>query len=46
MGASILGQEPAREIAHAFITARYTAEERHARRLNKVKAIEAKYIKQ
>jgi len=46
MGARILGQEPAREIAHAFITARYTAEERHARRLNKVKAIEAKYTKQ
>ena len=45
MGARILGQEPAREIAQAFVSARYTAEERHARRLAKVIAIEATYTK-
>ncbi|MBQ27929.1 MAG: ribose 5-phosphate isomerase B [Nitrospiraceae bacterium] len=45
MGARILGQEPAREIAQAFASAQYTAEKRHARRLDKVKAIEAKYTK-
>ncbi len=45
MGARILGQEPAREIAAAFVSALFTAEERHARRLEKVNAIEAKYTK-
>jgi len=45
MGARILGQEPAREIAQAFASAQYTAENRHARRLDKVKEIEAKYTK-
>ncbi len=45
MGARIIGQEPAREIAQAFVSARYTAEERHARRVDKVKAIEAKHTK-
>ncbi len=44
MGARILGPEPAREIALAFVATQYTAEERHARRLGKVMAIEAKYI--
>ncbi len=45
LGARIVGQEVARECVTAFLAARFTGEERHARRLGKVKAIEAKYLK-
>jgi ribose 5-phosphate isomerase B len=45
LGARIIGQEVAREIVRAFIGARFTGEERHTRRLNKVKAIEAKFLR-
>ncbi|MEQ9460315.1 MAG: ribose 5-phosphate isomerase B [Phycisphaeraceae bacterium] len=41
LGARIIGIEPAREIVKAFASARFTAEERHRRRLEKVLAIEA-----
>ena len=41
MGARIVGIEIAREVLEAFLNARFTEEERHVRRLNKVKAIEA-----
>jgi ribose 5-phosphate isomerase B len=41
MGARIVGPEVARELATAFLSARFTGEERHRRRLNKVLAIEA-----
>lgn len=40
IGARIVGSELAIEIIHAFLQARYTAEERHARRLAKVLALE------
>ncbi len=40
LGARIVGIELAREIATAFLNARFTGEERHQRRLNKVKAME------
>jgi len=43
MGARIIGVELARELVRAFLGARYTAEERHARRLGKVLAIEQRY---
>ena len=45
LGARIVGEEVAREIVRAFLAARYTGAERHARRLGKVKAIEAKFLK-
>jgi ribose 5-phosphate isomerase RpiB len=35
----------AREIVDAFMQARYSAEARHARRLEKVRAIEARFLK-
>jgi len=46
LGSRILGQEAAREIVLAFLAARYTGEERHARRLSKVLAIERRYFKE
>lgn len=45
LGARIIGQEVAREIVQAFLTAHYTGEERHARRLQKVQAIEREFLK-
>ena len=45
LGARIIGQEVAREIVQTFLTARYTAEERHARRLQKVQEIEREFLK-
>ena len=41
LGARIVGIELAREIISAFLGARFSAEERHVRRLAKVKAMEA-----
>ena len=41
LGARIVGLELARELVAAFISARFTGEERHQRRLGKVKAMEA-----
>ena len=41
IGSRIVGMELARELLDAFLNARYSAEERHERRLNKVKAMEA-----
>ena len=41
MGARVIGVEPAKELVAAFLGANFTGEERHVRRLNKVKAIEA-----
>jgi ribose 5-phosphate isomerase B len=43
LGARIIGPELALELVRAFAAARYTGEERHARRLGKVKAIEERY---
>jgi ribose 5-phosphate isomerase B len=36
LGSRIVGSEVARELVKAFITAKYTGEERHQRRLDKV----------
>ena len=41
LGSRVIGVAPALEIARAFLTARFTNEERHARRLRKVLDIEA-----
>jgi len=41
LGARIIGPELAPELVRAFLHARFSGEERHVRRLNKIKAIEA-----
>jgi RpiB/LacA/LacB family sugar-phosphate isomerase len=43
MGSRIIGSELARELVRAFLGAKYTAEERHQRRLKKVLEIEKRY---
>jgi len=43
LGGRIVGGALAQDMVRAYIDAKYTNEERHARRLAKVKAIEAKY---
>ena len=40
LGARVIGLELARELVRAFLGARFTQEERHQRRLGKIKAIE------
>jgi len=45
LGARIIGSQTAYEAIDAFIGARFSQESRHVRRLEKVKAIEAKYLK-
>jgi ribose 5-phosphate isomerase B len=45
LGARVIGIAPALEIARSFLNAKFSNEERHARRLKKVLAIEAKEIK-
>jgi len=45
LGARIIGLEPAREIVRAFASAQFTREARHVRRLEKVLAIEARFMK-
>ena len=40
MGSRIIGSETARDIAEAFLSATFSNEERHVRRLQKVKGIE------
>ena len=41
LGARILGIEPAREIVAAFLRAQFSTEERHQRRVGKVRRIES-----
>lgn len=43
LGARVVGAAPALEAVNAFLHARFTGEERHVRRLQKVAAIETKY---
>ena len=42
LGARVIGPAMAQELVSAFAGARFTKEERHVRRLNKVKALEAR----
>jgi ribose 5-phosphate isomerase B len=44
LGARVIGPALAEELVRAFAGAKFTNEERHLRRLNKVKAIEARGI--
>ena len=41
MGSRVIGIETARDLVRAFLGAKFTGEERHVRRLEKVKAVEA-----
>ena len=43
MGSRVIGVALAQDLVKAFLGAKFTNEERHARRLGKVKALEAKY---
>lgn len=43
LGSRIIGVALAADLVKAFLDAKFTKEERHVRRLGKVKAIEAKY---
>ena len=44
IGARVIGPELAREIIKAFLSAKYTPSDRHARRLAKVEEIERKAL--
>ena len=44
LGARIIGIELAKDLMTAFLTARFTGEERHHRRLNKVAAMERRAL--
>lgn len=43
LGSRIVGDALAHELVGAFVRARFTGEERHARRLAKIKALETRY---
>src|SRR5438045_8112546 len=43
IGARVVGVELARELVRAFVGARFSGEERHRRRLEKIKTLEARY---
>jgi ribose 5-phosphate isomerase B len=43
LGARVIGIKLAEDLVRAFLNANFTKEERHVRRLNKVKALEAKF---
>ena len=43
LGARVIGIELARELVNNFLAARFTGEERHRRRLEKIKALERRY---
>jgi RpiB/LacA/LacB family sugar-phosphate isomerase len=45
LGSRVIGQELAAELARTFLKARFTGEERHIRRLEKVKELEREYCK-
>ena len=44
IGARVVGPELAHEVVRAFLKAQYSGEERHERRLQKVKALEHRYM--
>jgi RpiB/LacA/LacB family sugar-phosphate isomerase len=44
LGARVVGVALSQELVSAFVGAKFTNEERHVRRLNKVRAIESSYL--
>ena len=45
LGARVIGAELARDLVDRFLAARFTGEERHRRRVEKIKALERRYSK-
>jgi RpiB/LacA/LacB family sugar-phosphate isomerase len=45
LGQRIIGTELAREVVRAFAAARFSGEDRHVRRLEKLKAIEKRFLR-
>jgi len=45
LGARVIGLELAKELVERFITARFSGEERHRRRLEKIKSLETRYAR-
>jgi ribose 5-phosphate isomerase B len=45
LGARVIGEELAKELVRIFLEARFSGEERHKRRLGKILATEAEYLK-
>jgi ribose 5-phosphate isomerase B len=45
LGGRVIGDELARELVRAYLSAVFTNEERHRRRLEKIKALETRYGK-
>jgi ribose 5-phosphate isomerase B len=45
LGARVIGVEMARELVDNFLTAKFTGEERHRRRVEKIAALERRYAK-
>lgn len=45
LGSRVIGLELAQELARTYLAARFSAEERHVRRVGKVKAIEARFLR-
>ena len=43
LGGRVIGPQTAIELANAYVGANFTSEERHARRLRKVRALEEKF---
>jgi len=43
LGGRVVGPALAMELVRAFVAARFSGEERHVRRLGKVKALETRY---
>ena len=45
LGSRVIGVELAKDLVRNYLAAKFTHEERHLRRLTKVKAIEARYLR-
>lgn len=45
LGARVIGSELAKEIVRAFVSAHFSGEERHRRRLEKLHQLEARFLK-
>ena len=43
LGGRVIGPQTAIELANAYVAAKFTSEERHARRLRKVQGLEDKF---
>jgi ribose 5-phosphate isomerase RpiB len=43
LGSRVIGVEIAREVVRAFLSARFSGEERHRRRMGKMEALAQKY---